>query len=71
MRRKAYSSPPKSTDSWPGRAVTARTLPARGSGPPTGVTGAITGTDVVMGCSFGSGPLALTIAGAREATAQP
>jgi len=46
-------------------------LAARGSGPPTGVTGAITGTDVVIGCSFGSGPLAFTIAGAREATAQP
>ena len=43
----------------------------RGSGPPTGVTGAITGTDVVIGCSFGSGPLAFTLAGAHEATAQP
>ena len=31
--RKAYSRPPRSADSWPGRASTSRTLPARGSHP--------------------------------------
>src|SRR6185437_508991 len=41
-RRKAYSSPPRSADSWPGRASTTSTLYARGSHPAGGAT-AVTG----------------------------
>ena len=58
VRRKAYSSPPRSADSWPGRAVTARTLPAGGSGASAGASGTISEAAAeveVIGCSFVSG----------------
>src|SRR5215472_17619032 len=42
-RPKAYSSRPRSVDSWPGREVTASTVRARGSGP----TGRASGADPV------------------------
>ena len=46
-RRKAYSTPPRSADSWPGRASTTRTLPARGSHPAGGAAGGNGGAEAM------------------------